>query len=230
MIDLSSLDSFYVGLEKGVSERLRQSKLLSDAEIDDLRLFDTQVGRDFPEEKGKGLLFYGRATNGWSFYGDEHEPINVVLTKYRKRPFFKLLYWVGWNYYDDNYCNTIAWSNIYKMAPNRGNPSDFLRATQEDYVKTIIEREIELLSPGVIVLVTGNTVGRSWSKPFFDAFHNLREIDKRIWGKEEENTTTLYSDGTINVILTNRPEYRPIGAQCDSITTLIEDHHLDRFL
>lgn len=230
MIDLSSLDPFYLDMEKGVAEKLRQSKQYLDSDINDLRMFDTQVGQDYPKEKRKGLLFYGRATNGWSFYGDEHEPINVILTKNRKRPFFKLLYWVGWTYYDENYCNTIAWSNIYKIAPDGGNPSEFLCAAQEGYAKTIIKREIEILSPGVIVLVTGNTVGKKWSKPFFDAFPNLQEIDKRIWSGAEDNITTLYSDGNLNVILTNRPEFRPIGAQCDSITTLIEDHNLDCLL
>jgi len=223
---LSKLDQLYDDMLRDVSERLR-TKGYTQRDIDDLCIFKTKVGGHFPTEKGRGIVFYGRATNGWDEYDEsERNKIENILWEQTRRPFFNLVYWVSWTYYDNEYRNSVVWSNIYKIAPNGGNPSSELQSEQHDYIVDIIRKEIEMLSPAVIVLITGNTVGAQWSSPFWEAFPDMKLIDSRQWGRNKECRSSLFSDGSLNVILTDRPEERPIEEHANAITDLIESHNL----
>lgn len=190
----------------------------------DLRLFTTRAGADYPIEPGEGILFYGRATNGWDDDNKENDDLKVVLEKEKSRPFFKLLYYFAWEFYGDSWSNKVAWSNICKIAPDGGNPKNALWYAQEKSLALIIRREVELLSPGIIVLVTGNTAGAHWHSPFFEAFPDLKEVKCLKWGVSRGNdcTATLYTDGKIKVILTDRPEARPIQQHTDALIKLLE--------
>ena len=214
-----------------VSERLKSKGYTQEYIDKNLCLFKTKVGKHYPKEKGKGIVFFGRATNGWDEYDEsENNKIETILWKQTRRPFLNLIYWVSWTYYDNDYCNSVVWSNIFKIAPDGGNPSADLQIEQHDYVVEIIRKEIEILSPAVVVLITGNSVGAQWSAPFWEAFPNLKLIDSRQWGRDKECMASLYSDGALNVILTDRPEERPIEDHANAITDLIESYKLDKGL
>ena len=227
MIDLKSLDGFYDEMFKDVSDYLH-AKNYSDEYIMNLRSFRSQVGVDYPTEERKGLVFYGRATNGWN--EDDHETLKDILTRQRFRPFFNLIYWVGWTYYGDSYYDNIVWSNICKIAPDGGNPSDTLWCVQYHHMVEIIKKEMEILSPAVVILVTGNAASERWDAPFFEAFPDLHEISSIQWGCAKECKATLYTDGGLNVIVTDRPERRPIEEHANAITTLIESKQLNEQL
>ncbi len=214
-----------------VSERFKSKGYTQEYIDKNLCLFKTKVGKNYPKEKGKGIVFYGRATNGWDEYDEsEKNKIENILWDQTGRPFFNLIYWVGWTYYDNEYRNSVVWSNIYKIAPNGGNPSADLQNEQHDFIVEIIREEIKLLSPAVVVLITGNTFNSKWSTPFGEAFPKLKFIDSRQWGRDKECKASLFSDGSLNVILTDRPEARPIEEHTNAITDLIESYNLDKGL
>lgn len=195
-------------------------------DIDNLSVFTTLAGKEYPIEPGKGILYYGRATNGWN--DDNHDDLDKILYEQTKRPFFNLLYYFAWEYYKDSWNNKVAWSNICKIAPEEcGNPSDSLWRAQKDILPAIIQREVELLSPEIIVLVTGNTAVNyydPWHSPFFKAFPCLKENKSIRWAvsRGKDCTATLYTDGNIKVILTDRPESRPIQQHADALIELLK--------
>ena len=186
----------------------------------DLRSFTTQVGELYPEETGKGILIYGRATNGW---GEDHKKIEDILWDQTNRTFFNLIYQFSKEFFGDDYCYSVAWGNITKLAPDGGNPSDELWEAQYSGMRKIIRKEVELLSPGVIVLVTGNTAGEHWDAPFFDEYTDLKEITHIVWAYSRgvECTATLFKNDRFKVIVTDRPEYRSIRAHAQALIQLI---------
>lgn len=230
-MDLRKIDSLYETMFREVSKRFMSKGYSQEYINENLCLFKTKVGKYYPTEKGKGIAFYGRATNGWDEYDESAKnKIETILWKQTRRPFLNLIYRVSWTYYDNDYCNNVVWSNIYKIAPDGGNPPADLKLEQHDYIVEIIRKEIEILSPALVVLITGNSVGKQWSTPFWEAFPNLKLVDSRRWGRNKEYMASLYSDGPLNVILTDRPEARPIEEHANAITDLIESHKLDKGL
>lgn len=193
----------------------------------DLRVFTARVGANYPVEPGKGILFYGRATNGWDDDDKKNDDLCLVYENNSSSPFFNLLYYLSWEFYGDSWCSKIAWSNICKIAPNGGNPSDSLWRAQKNSLSAIIQREVELLSPELIVLITGNTVvhySDPWHSPFFTAFPDLKEIRDIKWSESngKDCTATLYANGKIKVLLTDRPEFRPIEQHAAALKELFE--------
>lgn len=198
-------------------------------DIDNLVTFTGRVGRDYPAESYKGILFYGRATNGWDDDDIKNKDIEQVIIKSIKRgsQFFKLLHPFAEYFYGDSWLTNVAWSNICKIAPDGGNPSDSLWYAQRDSLSPIIQREVELLSPGIVVLVTGNTTvnyADPWHSPFFEAFPNLKKLRTIKWGvsRGKDCSATLYSNGNMKVILTERPEFRSIKKHTDALIELLE--------
>lgn len=188
----------------------------------DLRVFTTQVGENYPDEPGKGILIYGRATNGWD--DSYHEKIEDILWYQTKRPFINLIYHFGKEFYGDDYCCSVAWGNICKIAPDGGNPSNALWDAQYSSMRRIIRKEIELLSPEIIVLVTGNTASERWDAPFFEEFPELKEVNSTVWAVSncKKCTATLYTDGKIKVLLTDRPEGRSVNAHTKALLQLLK--------
>lgn len=64
---------------------------------------------------------------------------------------------------DHSWASSMAWSNVYKISPDRGNPEHPLRASQLDYCKEILRAELELLQPKHILFVTGG-----WGKKILE--------------------------------------------------------------
>lgn len=209
------IQALYQALEEDVRK-------LPDFCNQDLRTFTTQVGELYPEETNKGILFYGRATNGWD--DSCHEKIEDILWYQTRRPFFNLIYHFGREFYGDNYCYSVAWGNIAKISPNGGNPSEKLWNAQYFGMRRIIRKEIELLSPEIIVLVTGNTAGDHWDSPFFEEFSDLKEVKHLVWAisKGVECTATLFVNDRFKVIVTDRPEHRPIVAHTQALIQLLQ--------
>ena len=210
---------------KVLYRELRKAVKKAGEDIDSLRLFTTLVGEDYPIEHNKGIVFYGRATNGWD--DDNHDSLEKILNEQTRRPFFNLLYYFAWEFYGDSWIKKVAWSNICKIAPDGGNPSDSLWNAQKAILPAIIKKEVELLSPEIIVLVTGNTAvhyAEPWHSPFFKAFPDLKEIKSIKWAESrgKDCTATIYTNGIIKVLLTDRPESRPIQEHTDALIELLK--------
>lgn len=153
-------------------------------------VFLPQVGNAYPEAEHEGILFVGRATNGWRNHLDEPlkgqegvlEEGGVFGWQYNRSlqelnlgtPFLSLLRKIAYrhcyNTDPNNYFQHIAWSNLYKVAPDLNkfpgrknlNPDDSERLAQFEICDAILKEEIEILSPKYVVFITG----WDWVKDF----------------------------------------------------------------
>lgn len=168
--------------------------------------FCIQWGKNFPMEDNTGILFVGRATNGWI---TDSQDVNVLFGNTEDRIFNRSdqMTWVENNagangnsyntnrsafwrvirqvtqsfYPKEHWSSYVAWSNVCKVAPFAGgNPNDSLYYAQLDTCQKILEIEIEILSPRVVVFFTGN----SWSRDFLKHLNHgqeLNPVDEKSW-------------------------------------------------
>jgi len=160
-------------------------KLAKDCEYNESIVpFVFQAGKKYPKEKNCGILFYGRATNGW--FGtwnidelfDERNPNrgwnrdDALIWVDRaagdegdynsnRSQFWKLVTGITCrNYGTDEWSDYAIWSNVCKAAPEQqGNPSDSLYYSTLETNCQIMKVEIDYLSPKFVVLFTG---GGNW--------------------------------------------------------------------
>lgn len=212
-------------------------------DIDNYWLFCPTWGKHYPSEQNTGILFYGRSPNGWKDYSDYCGDANKVfdflfnrpdqvdwMLSYTRSAFVSLIRGVAETFYPNEWNEHIAWSNVCKIAPdtNWGTPNDTLWDCQYSYIKKMMEIEIGNLSPEVIVFVTGMTAGARWDTPLFeiDKFKGLQLSESIEWGTDARTGKPLTSKaGKINnttIIITDRPEYRPIAPHVEAILNLIK--------
>ncbi len=195
----------------------------------ELTWFIAQCGDNYPKEYNTGIVFYGRANNGWD---PEVEHSMDELSQQSFRPFFYLIKSITEKYYAQEWYSHIAWSNVCKIIPWNGgkNPSNALWYTQYKYMCDIIRAELKVLQPHIVIVITGNTAGARWDGPFFkDCEEEKYKICSKVWLAAEKNqknhkdcTATLYKmDGRLYII-TDRPESRPIEPHVECIFNLIE--------
>ncbi len=220
----------YAKLEK----ELPQMQYECMGENDDLTTFKAQCGEKYPVETNTGIVFYGRSNNGWN----PDSPLTMkdlpnFMIGREPWPFFDLIRIISEYFYPEDWNNSVIWSNVCKVVPcSANNPPTSLWHKQYQYMVEILRMELEILSPKVVVFITGNTAGEHWDAPLFheNDLQNYKVCDN-IWLKAEDNkknyrdcTATLYKKEGRLYIITDRPEYRPIEPHADSIIGLIEKY------
>ncbi|MGL4986136.1 MAG: hypothetical protein ACRC5H_03245, partial [Treponemataceae bacterium] len=65
----------------------------------------------------------------------------------------------------------IAWSNLYKISPKKGNPCSSLKVKQRPVCIKILEKEIQILKPKVVVFLTSD-----WESRFLENSSLLGEL------------------------------------------------------
>lgn len=212
-------------------------------DIDNYWLFCPTWGKYYPSKENTGILFYGRATNGWKDYsdycGDADKVFDFLFNRSdqvdwmpsnTRKAFVSLVKGVTEYFYHDEWNEHLAWSNVCKIAPNTeyGTPNNTLWASQYSYITKMMEIEIENLSPEVIVFVTGMTAGARWDSPLFDIdkYKGFQLSESIEWGIDSRTGKPLSSKaGRIDnkiIIITDRPESRPIAPHVEAILSLIE--------
>ena len=140
--------------------------------------FCMQWGNQFPLEEKSGILFVGKATNGWItnsknieiLFGETENRIfarddqmkwvgklenSIKGYNTRKSAFWRIIKNVSeYKYGKSEWHNKIAWSNLYKLSFEKGNPDAKLKKSQLENCKKILETEIEILKPKYIVFIT----------------------------------------------------------------------------
>lgn len=106
----------------------------------------------------------------------------------------------------------IAWTNLYKIAPNTGNdpnPDEHLRSKQLEVCKEILTEEIRNYKPTHILIFSGYDV---WFEPFKDVFEEV--VDRKVRNiSKGPNKNDVYVEATARigkakVVVSCRPEYR----------------------
>lgn len=169
---------------------------------ENLSPFLMQWGEKFPSERNKGIIFYGRATNGWhgnwnyEVFFDNHNDkrgwnrddqmiwAERLMEKpdgnynIRQSQFWNIIKGVSTRFNGIEWYKYVAWSNICKVAPkDEGNPSDNLFEDTLKDNKRIFQTEIDFWSPKYVVLFTDglrrdNKTIIDWTSPFISSFSN----------------------------------------------------------
>lgn len=212
--------------------------------------FCMQWGKLYPEMDNTGILFIGRATNGWVtdkedidiLFGNSEERIfnrtdqmqwvedcegNKSGYNTQKSAFWRVIKNVSKRYYSENWSAYVAWSNICKVAPyEKGNPNNSLYYAQIDLCCSILGIEIELLSPKIIILFTGE----NWAEDFLCYLTDKESpqvIKCKHWGKENQYTMKVYLiDGRI-YILTEHPQGKKEDLHIQAIIEAINEMNID---
>jgi hypothetical protein len=90
----------------------------------------------------------------------------------------------------------LVWSNLYKIAPTTGNPSNFEKSLQEIISVQLVKMEIEEINPKYCIVLTN----REWWEPFQHEF-NLNDFGKNEFSEIE--AVQKYKNTII--IITTRP-------------------------
>ena len=110
----------------------------------------------------------------------------------------------------------IAWSNLYKLAPQSGgNPP--IRGGQLEACKKILQKEIEILSPKFVVLLTS----WEWAKDFIESLKNYNKDDFQTF-EWDNYAAWLYQINGINYIVSEHPQGKPQEIHIDTIVEIIK--------
>lgn len=197
-----------------------------------LSFFCTQWGEAFD----RGILFVGRATNGWggginpdnlhSVFPDgdhlkwiskgwnnpRHNKDGKKLWAGKRSAFWRLIRKVTEHYHKENWVDHIAWTNLAKCVPSgSGNPSEGLWCATQEQNKELMRIDVEMLNPKVVVFITlgwGDVIVKSVVGEKF----NSRECAVRTW----------QIDGRL-IIACKRPEGRSEDALAKSICVAIDE-------
>ncbi|MDE6287516.1 MAG: hypothetical protein K2M00_01870 [Muribaculaceae bacterium] len=203
---------------------------VSDFAYQKLMPFCMQWGEFFPYEPDKGIIFYGRATNGWITFESD---VDKLFDKNSGHCIFALddqMQWVEdcaggkeeyynsnrsafWrfirrtaaNFYPEDELLHICWSNVCKIAPDGANPNDGLFYAQLPVAKKIMQKELEIFSPKHVVLLTG----QSWCQDFLyflNGNQHTKSIASYPWGSNNQYSVKVYKIGAIYFYVSEHPQ------------------------
>lgn len=110
---------------------------------------------------------------------------------------------------DFRYIEHIAWSNLYKIAPDGANPTNYMCSKQLSACKEILEAEIHAYNPTHILIISGYNwyacEGYDFSTIFSNnEYHGSYTKDSKIY--VEGKATYQFNNISIPVVITCRPE------------------------
>ena len=118
----------------------------------------------------------------------------------------------------DDCIDHICWTNLYKIAPDGGNPSSRLMGVQFERCVDVLRMEIELSKAQNIIFLTGHV----WAKPFLDRLGVSNQLQPSGYQFVEFASFTRGS----NYVVGHHPQGKPEQRQCDEIlralTSLIQ--------
>lgn len=204
--------------------------------------FCLQWGQNYVRDNG--ILFVGKATNGWvtnnldviDLFDEEnderifsrHDQMkwveslegSVDIYNTRKSAFWRVVKGISQHVFgNENWSSNIAWSNLYKLAPfEEGNPTETLKSIQLEYCREILKTEIEILNPKIVVFLTSG-----WENEFLYYLNNrqhTKSIEKIRWN-DNLFEIKIYKIGGILFITSQHPQGKPESEHVKVITEII---------
>ena len=183
------------------------------------------VGNKFPMNPNAGIVYYGRANNGWNTgVDDDYDVIcdigPVGLTDYiTSSPFLRTAGKAFCNLYGEDWFEYVTYSNLYKVAPPVGNPGQSVCDSQWKYITDIFSKEIEVLSPRFVVRFTNE----NWGMDFL--LHLNKEVNPQVLSTREwaGYHINVYKIGDVYFLLTEHPQGKPEWEHADAIINIIQD-------
>lgn len=110
----------------------------------------------------------------------------------------------------EDWFNSIAWTNLYKLAPEEGNPSEKLMNIQYKKCVEILNEEIKLLKPNYLIFLTSG-----WENSFIEKIKikinnefKLYDNYSLIFGEKDNKyyIQSFHPQGKTNTLLTDTKE------------------------
>ena len=191
--------------------------------------FCFQCGKLFPKAKNAGLLFVGRCTNGWHSYSNDVDELfdqNSPQCVFKKdaircmfegkdpynpnlSSFWRVTKRIAEYFYGDSWFDYVAWTNLFKIAPEEGNCGAKLGGLQYKYVVDILRVEVEILSTKVIIFFTGDEAKDWITTDFIKAVTEssiMPSFNKTAWGKYSFSWAIIEER---LIIITEHPQGKP---------------------
>lgn len=214
-----------------IYQRMLEDNRISELAKENYCCMAPVVGKNYPKEQGKGFLFFGRATNGWEagvdytfddIYNTQLDGLYTYIGK-NKSAFLRVAGKVFGEYYGDDWFNNVAYSNLYKVAPNSGNPEDSVCDAQWKYVTEIFKKEIETLLPKFVVLFTG----KCWADDFIWYINGNampQPLENIIWDEDYGYSLSVYKIGEVYYLVSEHPERKKEYLHAEAILSVFEKY------
>lgn len=207
--------------------------------------FCFQWGNKMLEEEHSGILFVGKSVNGWvSQYYNNLESLFDLSNHQRifardnqmtwvdetagskknstynsnRSAFWRLIKKISEEFYTaDKWHENLAWSNLYKISHEKGNPNKKLRVFQKEECFKLLKEEIDMLSPEYVVFLTSG-----WEKSFLSFVNNGEpptKVKEKDWGKYKSK---LYLISGQKIITSYHPQGKNERTHAEAILSLIQ--------
>lgn len=189
------------------------------------------VGEKYPKMPNEGIVFYGRANNGWTTGVDDsfdtiYDGGAEGLTDYIKgniSPFLRTAGKAFSNYYGEEWYEHVAYSNLYKVAPPSSNPTDTVCRKQWEYVTEIFKKEIKTLSPKFVVMFAG----KCWADDFVRYVNGekmLEPLETIEWDENYGYEINIYKIEEVYYLITEHPQGKKETLHAQAIIDTIEKY------
>ena len=176
-------------------------------------------------------MFYGRANNGWevgvdgtfdTIYNAQLDGLYKYIED-NKSAFFRVAGRVFSEYYGDDWLNHVVYSNLYKVAPDAGNPNGSTCDAQWEYVTEIFKKEIETLLPKFVVLFAGT----NWADDFIwyiNGEEMPQPLETIIWDEDYGYSLSVYKIDEVYYIVSEHPERKKEDLHAEAILSIFEKY------
>jgi hypothetical protein len=111
----------------------------------------------------------------------------------------------------------IAWSNLYKISPKRGNPTDEMKKLQQEVCCKILDKEIEILQPKFIIFLTSG-----WERFYIKHLGlDLLSFSSVSWSKKNYKIRYKTISG-VTYILSQHPQCKPEKSHGNKIVEILK--------
>lgn len=118
-----------------------------------------------------------------------------------------------------NWSSRIVWSNLYKFAPQGGNPSGKLKENQEEYCWKILDEEIDILKPKCVIFLTSG-----WeNKYLLHRYETLPQKFNTSFGRGKKYVISYFTDRNTLFVLSKHPMGKPVTAHAEKLHEIITE-------
>lgn len=208
--------------------------------------FAVQWGKHFPINPNDGILFVGRATNCWVkaeenvdvLFGEPHLDSTffncddqMIWVEHCANPygnynsnnssFWRVIRAVARHYYPEDELNHIAWSNLLKIQKVSGkNPSGRIFDSQIETCEEIFKTELEVLSPKLIIMLTGGYAEREMLS-FLNGGEMPTAVESVNWGNY---AIDVYTIEDMFFFCTEHPQGKDEASHINCLIDLIDKY------
>jgi hypothetical protein len=210
---------------------------------EDICPFFIQVGKKYHTAPTK-ILFIGKATNRWVTTDrdieklfDQNNPDRIVnrddqlewiknlegpndVYNTKKSAFLRIIKSISLEYSGkEDWYNHIAWTDLYKISPwEGGNPNAKLQKLQRETCISILNEEINILKPDVLIFLTSG-----WENFYLESIKIPQKMNKKKTWNKYESYFQKFND--VLYIQSHHPQGKNEGEHKDAVVNILRKYY-----